>query len=578
MTSSSYPQYGQDEPALEVRADQLPIETIEQQTATEGPVEEVLHALHSTGAKLIVGPRGCGKTHLMRFAWAKAVEKKEAPLAIYVSFNRYLRLEPLLRTKYDALDIFHGWIISLCYLGLYEVIEEHLTRDLSLDDTELWLEYEESDLQSIVARVERGGTLTSELKEQFDAMSVAMLKRDIDRIARALGRKRSVLLLDDAALTLAPEFLPNFFDVFRAVKSSTIAPKASVYPGTTEYGPRFNVAHEAEEVHVWVAADDPRYSALMDDIGQKRLQTSSQIPQAIREYFKYAAFGIPRAYLMLLNEFQSEGEGTSQSRANAILENFVKNKEAEYLSLIKKVPKFETLIKTGLVFFNRICKELVEENATLNLVGEKQLYVGIQESAVRNVYSERMISLLMEAGLLYGQTSSVSHGKERVYERFMPHLGALLNDRAFAAGERGFSPVTIVERLRFPASKHPVRRSLSTLLGADELKGLKFDLPPCQNCGTARVSETSKHCHQCGAQLADASAFASCMEIELHTVPNLTQWQSNALRNKLKGVRTIGDFLALPDPGTELRTIVHVGPRRANQITRTIEEFVEEFF
>jgi hypothetical protein len=223
-----------------------------------------------------------------------------------------------------------------------------------------------------------------------------------------------------------------------------------------------------------------------------------------------------------------------------------------------------------------MCSALIEENKVSIPAGEKQLYVGVQEISARNLYVERMFSLLIEAGLLYG-VASVSHGKERVYERFIPHLGALLKDRAFSEGGRGFSPAKVVENIRLPNAKHPLRRSVSTLLGQDAISNLKLDLPPCQNCGSLRISDSAKHCSTCGAKLTDASAFASCMNIELVSIPDLTTWQKRKLSTEFTEVKTVGDFMALRDPGTELRRIHQVGKARAIQINQSIEAFVDEF-
>lgn len=564
-----------DGDTLEVRADQLTIEMIEAHTSIDGPAAGIVKELLIPGAKLIVGPRGCGKTHLMRYAWAISMHYPSNPFAIYVSFNRYYRLEPLLRSRNNALDIFHGWVICLCYLGLHEAIDEYKKRNIPFDEENIWIEYEKDELETIVARLERGGTLPSVQQETFDTLSILGLKQAIERICLALKKRRSVVLLDDAALTLAPEYLPDFFDFFRSLKAFNIAPKASVYPGTTEYGPRFHVAHEADEVSAWFSVEDPGYLELMESIGAKRMGVYQEIPSDVRELFKFAAFGVPRAYLMLLNDYAKESSGTQQSRVNSILEAFVKNKEAEYLSLAAKIPKFGTLITTGLDLFRRMCAELVKENRLLRASAEKQIIVGIQESSERNVYVERMFSLLVEAGLLFGYRA-VSHGKTRVYERFIPHLATLIRDRAFSTSQ-GFSAKGTVDTILSPSLKHPLRRSLSTLLGSDALIGLKFDLPPCQNCLTARLTENSRHCHHCGAQLTDASTFKSCMAIDLTKIPALTAWQKLRLATELPDIRTVGDFLALRDPGSELRKMSLVGPRRANQINDGIEAFVDEF-
>lgn len=160
--------------ALEVRADQLPVHIIETNTSIDGPARIIVNELLVHAAKLIVGPRGCGKTHLMRYAWVKSANDISQPLVIYLSFNKYLHLEPLLKTKSNALDIFHGWILSLCYLGLYEAIEEHQKRDTPKELDDIWIEYSKDDLTAIVARLERGGALQNDHQEIFDSLSHAI--------------------------------------------------------------------------------------------------------------------------------------------------------------------------------------------------------------------------------------------------------------------------------------------------------------------------------------------------------------------------------------------------------------------
>ena len=156
-------------------------------------------------------------------------------------------------------------------------------------------------------------------------------------------------------------------------------------------------------------------------------------------------------------------------------------------------------------------------------------------------------------------------------------IPALIRDRAFSDSSRGFSPSKIVEGIRLPSPKHPLRRSASTLLGEDVISHLKLDLPPCQNCQAARISESAKYCHSCGSKLTDASAFESCMNIRLSSIPTLTGWQRRKLHEEFSDVSTVGDFMSLRDPGTELRRIYRVGPVRATQIHQSIEAYVDEF-
>ena len=97
---------------FEERADQLTLETIDA-TLSDGQIfRSARKKLLATGAKLLVGPRGTGKTHLMRYTYIQAMRDKALPLALYANFSRYLNLEPLLRKSPDAIQRFHSWVIA----------------------------------------------------------------------------------------------------------------------------------------------------------------------------------------------------------------------------------------------------------------------------------------------------------------------------------------------------------------------------------------------------------------------------------------------------------------------------------
>jgi predicted AAA+ superfamily ATPase len=77
------------ESALQQRADYIPIENLLSETSQQGDLfKKVTQELTNRGLRTIVGPRGCGKTHMMRFAWLKCRDDRSMPFAVYVSFNR----------------------------------------------------------------------------------------------------------------------------------------------------------------------------------------------------------------------------------------------------------------------------------------------------------------------------------------------------------------------------------------------------------------------------------------------------------------------------------------------------------
>ena len=59
----------------------------------------------------------------------------------------------------------------------------------------------------------------------------------IETWTEAMGRSRAVLLMDDAAHAFMQQQQREFFEVFRALRSRTVACKAAIYPGVTSYSP-----------------------------------------------------------------------------------------------------------------------------------------------------------------------------------------------------------------------------------------------------------------------------------------------------------------------------------------------------
>lgn len=559
------------EAQLEERADYIPLERLESETAVTDFYESVHRKLIHTGTKLLSGPRGCGKTHLMRYTYLQCVKKPDLPLAVYASFNRYYRLEPLLREQTSAISTFHIWMLAVLLRGLADSVIDFLGSS-GAAFFERASGIAPDRLNDLTARIERGQQLDAELQVVAERVTIIHLQQAIQKITKKAGRTRAVLLLDDAALTLTREYLHEFFDVVRAVKTSSITPKASVYPGTTEYGPNFHAAQEAETVSVWLSPEGAAYQNTMMQIAELRHQNLGDLqPDAVR-YLMYAAFGVPRAFLVLLRGLQQTRQSTTQANVNRLIEDHAKARMAEYLSLKLKMPKFASIIEIGGVLFGKLVSDLKVYNAAQD---RPTMVVGLA-GADNGAAIERVLSLLIEAGLLH-ELHSVSHGTDRTYRRFIVNLATLMEERAFSGGKRGAAMREVVDVIAAEqTSKHPLRRSISTLLTKEQVARLQPDLPECAKCRTARLSANQRFCHNCGSELVDTSAFAQCMTTKVSEVPGLTTWTRSKLE-EIETFKTLGEFLADPNPAARLRKIHMIGELRAKRITQIVTGYVDEY-
>lgn len=562
---------------LQQRADYIPLEDLPVETArTGGLFQRVTTELTNRALRTIVGPRGCGKTHMMRYAWLTCRGADSKPFAIFASFQRYFRLEPLLSSNAGASQLFHSWVLARVLLSAKESCDAW---DPKLDIASAILDsqgYPHDSLLTLATKLERNQTIDGEWAVFSDSLSIERTKLIIDRLREAAGRKFTVLLLDDAAMTLTPDYLVEFLDIVRSLKSSTIAPKVSVYPGTTEMSPRFHEGQDAVSIPAWISVEDAEYESIMLDIAAVRVKDLGRIPEDAQALLRFAAFGIPRAYLTMLEDYLRGGFRTAQQGINRIINEHLAARLGEYRTLGKKIPKLEILVACGEKLLHEVAKELKNYNRTLLPRHQKGLTYGLRTEE-KTALLDRTLKLLIEAGLIFND-GEVKHGSPiRIYHKYIPHSALLLNIGVFTGEEGSGSMKQNLEAIRYKSTKHPLRKSLSSIVGVDFVSSLDLALPRCAYCHERRLADNQRFCHNCGQQLVDASSFNQCLDTPIAEVPGLTAWQRTQIAENLPFFSTIRDYLAKQDPAAELLTVSGFGKRRTARIVDILNSFVDDF-
>lgn len=561
--------------SLEQRADYIPAEKLLAETATDSVLfESVRKALLNPSLKTIVGPRGCGKTHMMRYAWMTCQVDETKPFAVYVSFNKYYRLEPLLVSRASPPDEFHAWTLALIVLATYGSLSFNPQRASTVVELENTFGLPKDKLEALIAALERNQPLSPEEAALSRAVSITRVQQLLDASCALTGRKRTILLLDDAALTLTPVYLIELLDIVRALKTSSIAPKASVYPGTTEYSARFHSGQDSTAVFVWLSVEAAEYASDMDQIARRRFADFDQVPLEVVDLLRFAAFGIPRAYLTMLQALKESTSKSAQQRVNQVIESHLTARLAEFRSLATKVPKLKRLVEVGELVLNGMVRAIKASNNDATVV---QLLVGVPKEDLTAI-NHRMFQLLIEAGLVF-DAKEVKHGTpERIYQRYIPHGAALLQSRALTSGDAGGSLKSTAEALQRKRAKHPVRRKLEKYVDNPSLiTELDFALPPCPICGATRLSDSQKFCTNCGTQLIAVSTFDTCLNMPIDAVPGLTTWQIGQIKKELPRLQSVRDYLAMQDPVAELLTVYGFGRRRSARVADILRGFVDDF-
>ncbi|MDA3886094.1 MAG: zinc ribbon domain-containing protein [Candidatus Delongbacteria bacterium] len=554
----------------EERADFIDDSTLLKWTISTSHFQYLASKISMQGALLLVGPRGSGKTHIMRYVFQDCRSNKKKPLPIYVTFGQYFKLEPLITKKANAQIIFHVWVLLKIIKGLKFVESDGIENNITdyLAENDIYFE----EIEVFIDNAEKGMYESNGISEKLlEKVTINLVQKLIRLVMENMKRSRCILLLDDAALTLTPEYLIEFFDVVRSIKARDIAPKVSVYPGTTEYGPRFHVQQDAITLDIW-KIDDSEQIKLMQEIFNKRLKEKADgINKDIVKIFMFAAFGIPRAFITLVHSYIESDIQNSQRKYNQIIKNQATYLENEYSSIAQKLEQYKDIIDIGKKFFNSIVNNISALNKKLKLT--KQVVYGLKKNDSESTLEKRMIQFLIEAGLLY-PIGEVSHGTDRVYKRYVPHTLFLLNSKAFSK-TRGFNSSEIIKNMNLNSEKHPLRDDIEGLLTKEEIESIKLNLPPCTSCGTSRIAESQKFCHSCGNELVNESKFQKCMKIKIKDLP-LTEWRINKITEETE-LKTIGDIYSHIQPASELQKAKGIGKKRSSDTYEKVLRYIEEF-
>lgn len=546
---------------------------------TEHPEEElIVKKLTSGGGKLLVGPRGCGKTTLMIKAYNVAMRADAAStLPIYVNFKFSLRLEPLYTANANASYWFRSWL----NLKVAQALFVSLTKLGEIKKKPIDLPGH-SQVELMLSRIESGDVDTSSShKSRLNASEAGFSSEElVSLILNALektGRTRCVILMDDAAHAFSQRQQEDFFDFFRQVKRREIAPKAAIYPGITIHSHSFQVGHDAEQIDVWIKPEGDSYERFMMDLAEKRF--SGSLPRCLVKdpdvipFLAYASFGIPRSFLNMLREVYDNEEGYTLSdgsinKAKALgLSKYARDYAVNvYEALEFKMPIYKNFVHSGSEIFEKISGTLKDFNRVKH-ISEQALAVGVRRPQPSEL--EKVLGFLQYAGLMMPRGDS-SRGDKGIFDLFVPHFGALISDNS-VVGKRTKTISQFVTVFRHRSHQAWPRISPDRLMDFGTEKAFSLSLAACQRCGTERLSEHSKFCHNCGAQLKSESLYR---ELVGQDIDVLKVGPKIAGRIKKEaGLSKISDIL-LDFDRSKLRSVKMIGPVRAARIFSAAEEYM----
>jgi hypothetical protein len=227
----------------------------------------IIRKLSAHGPVLIRGGRGSGKSALL-IESLRRMRSEPGVLPIYVSL-RYL---PLLQSEGDE------YINHFCRLLSQKVQDELKYRGLEYD-----------------------------FEDCFDQMS---LQIGLGKLALS-SQKRIVLLFDDAAHIGREKPLEVFFDLFRTLSSNLTSCKASIYPGVTKFGMRFDVFNDSTVIDIGrsdISLDKSFFPDVVrvryPKLAEQRIFSERFSPNQFANLLGRAVVGNVRGFILACNRFE----------------------------------------------------------------------------------------------------------------------------------------------------------------------------------------------------------------------------------------------------------------------------------
>lgn len=552
------------------QAEYLSNKSFDKWTISHHEEATILKKLTQGGAKLITGPRGCGKTTLMLKAYNHLKPKKNKSLAVYVNFKSSLKLEPLYRNNTNAAYWFNQWLLIKVIQGLLESLSSY---DINYIDSN----YTATLIEKNVSLLEMGRV--DLLDDEEDQLTKSKVEHIINKALEITNNTRCVLLLDDAGHAFSPEQQHDFFEFFREIKTKTISPKAAIYPGVTSYSSSFHVGHDADEIDVWIKPNSSGYLDFMHSLLKSRLgdHLYGELSQdkILLDLMCFAAYGIPRSLLNMISTFCKEDEKQiepmsikleSQSVMKVIKSNFDKTYQI-YDSLKFKIPMYTNFIDLGSTFYENCL--IINKEFNKGSSEKKQSSIIAIKRPLSSELS-KVIGFFQYAGLMAPQGIS-SRGGKGVYELFELHYGAIIDRNVFFSS-RGISAENYTIAFRNRPNHHYPRHSESSLIKSESASDVfTLALPPCEICKTPRISDESKFCANCGAKLKDASIFENLVSQDIKRLP-ITSARARSIKEHSK-IKTIKDILMDHD-NKQLRSVHMIGAYWAQKIRSYAEEYI----
>lgn len=549
---------------------------------------DVILKLKGPGAHLLEGPRGVGKSSLMKKAELELDNEfhKSQVVGVYVSFkasllvdagNSELGYDPFLCwVAAKVLDGFLKKCRSLQFLTADEISNRYSRLfSVNLDSSASSLESLVRDLQTLT--VAASPEMRKETVERLKAGKLAQFT-NADSVADFVRGvitehklNRVNFLFDEAAHTFDEQQQEMFFQFFKLLHGNQIAVKAATYPGITSYGGNFELGHDA--IRISMGGITENIGSAVESLRKHfRELLQKRVPGAMYgkltksgealDLLILLSNGNTRVFLQTVSKWQSSGEFSKRSALSAS-NSYVASELTSYHSGLKsRLPRFSSHIDLGLSLIKaHIIPELQKKNEgkgdspTLQTV-----YFTIDSLIPYKV--QRALTLLEYSGFLYDKDVVKTAGRKQA-RRYALNLGIAANEKVFHSTfsrdpDRAIKLLSLTDYREFYASD-------------DRFEELVASHPNTESCpnGHPRKADGA-FCPVCGQKFGSDKIVDKLLSDPVANL-DLTAFLIDTLTAKL-GANVVGDVLRLTE--SQIRTAKWIGEIRAREIINAAEEYI----
>lgn len=507
------------------RSEDLVYEQIVELSVLGDLERRIVDTLKQSGAHLLQGARGVGKSMLLRQAEIEMDKDfpRDRKLGVYVNFKVSTLLEGV---KAGERNAFQVWVGAKILQALYDKL---ILLDLVGHEGIVDPYYKIFGVKSVqgikdilkekVHQLQRLGLVSekekiiSEIGADFIARvnDVTFLHDLLKEIVDAFNIEKLILLFDEAAHTFIPMQQEIFFEIFKLLHGGKIAVKAAVYPSVTSYGRNFEVGQDAimltmDRFETGFAGRNAN-RALFRNMLSKRIPQKGGISKQIfgkgylLDQCTDLSTGNPRAFFHLL--IRTLEKGYTDRALLLATQEFVDQELLPYhQNLSKRLPKFAHHVKVGLdLLRSYIIPEIRNKNFREKKSGYQSAFFTVQRDMSPNL--KLALDILCYSGVLTSQ-GTVKIAERKTGPRYMVHLSLLFTEKAFSAPNfaEAMTSLSLTDYREFSSNDRQIEAFLASL---------KEAVDKCPNCSTD-IPPNAKFCSECGTKVETTSIISVLLE------------------------------------------------------------------